>query len=107
MTTKKVNPKVSEMVDRLTEEQQRKLYDGLMRAIAEYQPSRWERFIDRLRRPKRVIKGTLGWAAFLGLFGVAGGIEQDSLSLGAGVLLLPILGVTLLWAIEEFREDIQ
>lgn len=94
-------------LEELNDEEKQKLYDGIMKAVAEYQPTRWERFVDGLRRPKRVIKGTLGWAAFLGLFGVAGGIEQDSLSLGAGVVLLPVLGGTLLWAIDEFREDIQ
>lgn len=94
-------------LEELNDEEKQKLYDGIMKAVAEYQPTRWERFVDGLRQPKRVIKGTLGWAAFLGLFGVAGGIEQDSLSLGAGVVLLPVLGGLLLWSINEFREDIQ
>jgi hypothetical protein len=91
----------------LTPEESTKLFNAIMRMAKEPQPTRWESFVDRLRRPKRVLKGTLGWAAFLGLFGVAGGIEQDTLSLGAGIVLLPILGGAMLWAVEEFREDIQ
>lgn len=62
--------------------------------------SRWKKYA-------RVLRGTVGWASFLGMFGVAGGLEQDTISLGAALVALPVLGGLMLWSVDQFIRDIQ
>lgn len=60
--------------------------------------SRWE-------RTKRVVRGTLGWVSFIGIFAVVGSIESEVMDLGiAFAAIIPLFSV-MWWSIHRFVED--
>lgn len=49
------------------------------------------RYIAVRRRKRRTLKGAWGalaWVSFLLMLGIGGGVEQDSIALGAGFLMM-------------------